>query len=161
MIQSIPRDPVQLMAARIAIGLLALLAVLALLPHQAQTAPVQAEAPRIIVVTATPHAGPEPPAPQHVEVVQEAAPTAVPVAAMPVAPPAAEPPSQLVHNADGSVSLPGSEAWMAPQPAVTNADPALQIERDAAAAYQQLPVAQPPSAENEQPVMVRRPHTGR
>jgi len=158
MTTAIPRDPVQLMAARIAIGLTLLLAVLALLPRQVQTAPAQAQAPRVIVVTATPQQAPEPPAPQPAPVVQEAAPTAAPVAA---APATADPPLQIVHNADGSVSLPGSEAWMAPQPAVSAADPSLQIERDAAAAYQQLPVAQPPSAENEQPVTVRRPHTGR
>lgn len=160
MTQSIPRDPVALMAARIAVGLMALLVVLALLPRQVVAVPVQAQAPvspLIIVVTPTAQAGPEPPAPQQAPAVLEAAPTAAPIASVP----AADPPSRLVHNADGSVSLPGSEAWLAQQPAVTNTDPQLAVERDAAAAYQQLPVAEPPSAENAQPVTARRPHTGR
>lgn len=161
MTRTLPRDPVALMAARIAVGLMALLVVLALLPRQAAAVPVQAQAPvspLIIVVTPTAQVGPEPPAPHQAPAVLEAAPTAAPIASVPAA---NDPPPQIVHNADGSVSLPGSEAWLAQQPAVTNVDPALQIARDAAAAYQQLPVAQPPSAENAQPVTVRRPHTGR
>lgn len=158
MTQTIPREPVALMAARIAIGLMLLLVVLAFLPRQAGSAapPVQAQVrPITIVVTATPRAAPEPPAPAQAPLVQQAAPTAATVAAI------GDPPSQIVHNADGSVSLPGSEAWMPEQPAVTNADPQLQTLRDAAAAYQQLPVAAPPSLENAQPNYSRRPHTGR
>lgn len=153
-----PRDPVALMAARIAIGLMLLLLVLAFLPRQVATAPAQAQAiatPAIVVViTATPQQPPEPPVPHEAPVVMEVAPTAAPVAVAPA------PPSRLVQNADGSVSLPGSEAWVQDQPALAP-DPQLAIERDAAAAYQSLPVAQPPSVENEQPVTVRRPHTGR
>lgn len=165
MTHAIPRDPVTLMAARIVIGLMALLVVLSLLPRQdAPLAPIvraqDMATPMVIIVTPTAHVGPEPPAPAQAPAVEESAPTAAPVAPVAAAP-AADPPSQIIHSADGSVSLPGSEAWMAPQPAATNADPALQIQRDAAAAYQQLPVAQPPSAENAQPVTVRRPHTGR
>lgn len=155
----LPRDPIALMGARIAIGIMALLLVLAVLPRQATTAPAQAQTiatPAIVVITATPQAAPEPPAPQQAPVVMEAAPTAAPVA---VAPEPA-PPSHLAQNADGSMSLPGSETWMDEQPAPAP-DPQMAIERDAAAVYQQLPVAQAPSVENEQPVTVRRPHTGR
>lgn len=158
---TIPRDPVALMAARIAIGLMTLLIVLALWPRQdAPLAPVvQAqEPPTVIIVSPTAQAGPEPPAPRQAPAVAQAAPTAAPVAA---APADEAPSSQLVRNADGSVSLPGSETWMAPQSAAPVADQQLQIERDAAVAYQQLPLAAAPSLENAQPVTVRRPHTGR
>lgn len=159
---AIPRDPVALMAARLIIGFMLLLAVLALLPRPASmAAPVQAQAPAPIFVasTATPRpAAPEPP-PAVAPVL--AAATAAPAGPAVAAVQASDPPPQLVHNADGSVSLPGSEAWLPDQIAVTVADPQLAIERDAAAAYRALPVAAPPSAENAQPVTARRPHTGR
>lgn len=155
----LPRDPVALMGARIAIGIMALLLVLAFLPREATPAPAEAHViatPAIVVITATPQQPPEPPVPQQAPIVMEAAPTAAPVAAVPET----AAPSRLVQNADGSVSLPGSEAWVQGQPAPAP-DPQLAIERNAAAVYQQLPVAQAPNLENEQPVTVRRPHTGR
>ena len=153
----LPRDPVALMGARIAIGIMALLLVLTLLPREAPTMPTQAiAAPAVVVITATPQLPPEPPAPQQAPVVMDAAPTAAPVAAVPET----ASPSRLVQNADGSVSLPGSEAWVKEQPAPAP-DPQLAVERDAAAVYAQLPVAASPNVENAQPVTVRRPHTGR
>lgn len=155
---SIPRDPTAVAAARIAAGLIVLLIVLAAWPRQdTPLAPVvraQAPQPITLIATPTPRSVPEPPAP--VVVAQDAAPTAeapAPIASMP----AAE--SQLVHNSDGSVSLPGSEAWMQPQTsAAQTADP---IEQAAAEAYKQLPAAAPPSAENNAPNHARRPYTGR
>ena len=155
---AIPRDPVSLMAARVVAGLMTLLVALALWPRQdTPLAPVvRAQEPTtVIIVTPTQQVPIEP---RQAPAVAQSAPTAAPVAQAPAADP---PSSQLVQHADGSVSLPGSEVWMPPQPVVTSADPQLQIARDAAAAYQQLPAAQPLSAENQQPVTVRRPHTGR
>lgn len=62
-----------------------------------------------------------------------------------------------------AVAVPADSAAVPPQPnvGVADADPQLEIERAAAEAYRQLPTAAPPSVENQQPVTVRRPHTGR
>lgn len=115
--------------------------------------------PQTIILVATPTPPPIEAAPVVVEV---AAATPVPAAPVAAAPADDPPSSQLVQHADGSVSLPGSEAWTQPQPnAAAAADPQLEIERAAAEVYQQLPTAVAPSAKNQQPSYSRRPHTGR
>lgn len=154
------RDPVA-RAALVACALaLVWLAISSALP------PAQAEQPQTIILVATPTLpASQPTAAAPVPAPGIAAATAVPATAVPAPadPVAARPSSQLVRHADGAVSLPGSEAWMQPepQPNAAAADPQLAIERAAAEAYRMLPTAAPPSAENAQPVRVKRPHTGR
>lgn len=152
------RDPVARGVLIIFLVALAWLAITGVLP-QAQVQAQEQPTPQTIILIATPTlpaSVPEAPAP--ILAAATAAPAPVAVA------PSGDPPaSQLIQHTDGSVSLPGSEAWMQPETgaSTTNADPELQIARDAAEAYRQLPTAAPPSAENAQPVTVRRPHTGR
>jgi len=99
------------------------------------------EEPQVVIVVATPTLPASLP---------NAAPMAAAATAAPEAPPVAAAPASEAPADSGA------------QPnAVQQADPLLQIERDAAEVYRQLPIAAAPSAENEQPVTARRPHTGR
>jgi len=145
---------------------------LAFAPGQPGAAPQTADAaaPIIIIATATPALPTL--APISAGVPGE---LAVPTAAPPIeqsaggqatvqaqAPQTEEPGSALVHNADGSTTLPGSEDWLELAPAVETQDASapnpLAVDP---AVYQALPPQGALTESNQQPNYARRPSTGR
>lgn len=125
------RDPVARAALIGCAFALAWLVVTSALP---QASAQEQPAERVVIIVATP-------------TLPASLPEAVPMVSVATAAPA--PPVAAAPASD------------VPQSAVTNADPLLQIERDAAEAYRQLPTAAAPSEENQQPNYSKRPHTGR
>ncbi len=98
--------------------------------------------------------------------VVEQAPTAAPAGGQATmqaqAPQTEEPGSALVHNPDGSVTLPGSEDWLPPAADVETQDVAAPNPFAVdPAVYKALPVAGQLTESNQQPNYARRPSTGR
>jgi hypothetical protein len=145
-------DPV----ARIGlIGFVVALIWLAFAPGQPLAQPQTAEAAQPIILVATPTpALPTPPVAERPTVAGGQVETAS------AAPQTEEPPSALIHNADGSTTLPGSEDWLEPAPVVeVNQAPApAAIDPEV---YKSLPIADEPTESNQQPNYARRPSTGR